>query len=1021
MSWDRFSEGKDQDTKKKEMAVGTQVLSWIDPKRATRTALSAREVASLWHPPLGADEMASMDRVAGGVRVPFLADLTMGEDNEDAGPKVGLADDGRREIYLPESSIRKHALILGRSGVGKSTMIKHIIHHKLQRKAAGKDNGAIVVIDPHADLVRDILTMVPPSIAHKIRLLDFGRSDRVPGINLVDPYLFTDRDRCVDTIIETVKHLWDHWGGRLEDLLKRSLTIVYEYNCHYKTERNEMLTMLDILALLDDGKQVGSGRDARTVMSAFQEEIMSRVTDPALKQWFDAYLGWDRSLRAEATGPVHSRIGAYIANQRASVIMGQRESTINLSNVLSDGLVLLVSTAQGTVGVGPAALMGGTMVSLVESALRDQETLEQKDRAKCLLVCDEFQTVTGANWEGLLAEIRKYGCSLMLATQSLARLDSPERKLKAGILGNVGCIVGYQMSAEDARIISPEMDSERIEERFLVNLDPHHCYVRINSETKCYPAFSMKTLPPPDHVEGYEKSIEAVMDASVAYTVDMVEARARLQKDLQEKLDRMKLGNDEGDTKPHNFGGVDMNKTGTGFQKPPNRPGGDPLDKMDGGKGEPRRGRDASTATLDGEKAGVPGGVGVPEALSGEMLKGDEEHRELVGVVASSGVSRDVEGGAPAVMPAAPVVEPASSPEGGGRRRVIEAEVLAPVIPVSLRNPEERSGDLGEVLSKVVGGWTEKTDRSGSSGLVETSSGGGEQVGQAVDAIGVKEEVRPDDLPSVEGGLSEVAAGSRRVLEEAPLGPLNENERSSVGAAPFVAVSGSPELVTGGELGVVAAAVVAVGDSPAPVVRVGEEPLVEVAASMELDAGMVEAQVSPDGRPLLETGEVVDGAGGKMVLHGLEGPFELGEAPRSVRENPLGGIPRVDVTNSRFTPSVIEGIILYSEDDEALRKAIDRRLGGHITRERRLAREQETGRIREEVEKAVRKEYGETEMEIEQKRESVERERASLDSLIAAEREKIREEERKIARRELGRGYSDETEARDPERLIHFN
>ena len=119
---------------------------------------------------------------------------------------------------------------MGRSGTGKSTLIKHIIDYKLQRKAAGKDEGAIVVIDPHADLVREILHLVPQEIAHKVRLLDFGRMDRVPGINLVDPKLFPDRDRCVDTIINTVKNLWEHWGSRLEDLLKNALLIVYEFN-----------------------------------------------------------------------------------------------------------------------------------------------------------------------------------------------------------------------------------------------------------------------------------------------------------------------------------------------------------------------------------------------------------------------------------------------------------------------------------------------------------------------------------------------------------------------------------------------------------------------------------------------------------------------------------------------------------------------------------------------------------------------------------------------------------------------
>ena len=525
---------------------GSQILDWLEPRKAGKTALSAREVASLWHPPLGTDEMASMERTASAMLVPYLADL--GGGGEDSGPLVGLSQPEENKIRLPESSIRKHAIILGRSGVGKSTVIKHVLAHKLQRKAEGKDNDAIVVIDPHADLVRDTLKMVPPSIADKVRLLDFGRADRVPGINLVDPYLFPDRDRCVDTIINTVKHLWEHWGGRLEDLLKRSLSIVYEYNSHHLTPRHEMMTMLDILKLLDDGVAVGQGRGQTTEMSQYQKHVLSRVSDPGLIQWFQAYLNWGRETRSEAVGPVHSRIGAYAANARASVIMGQRESTIMLSDVLSEGLVLLVATAQGTVGVQEAALMGGTMVSLVESALRDQEKLPSRERRRCLLVCDEFQTVTGADWEGMLAEIRKYGCSLMLATQSLARLDTSERKLKAGILGNVGVIIGYQMSAEDARIISPEMDAERVEERDLVNLDPHNCVVRINSETRCYPAFSVKTLPPPDDVQGSEKSEQAVLDASRAYTVDFQETRAKMNAEARERLGFQPVGEGSSDS-----------------------------------------------------------------------------------------------------------------------------------------------------------------------------------------------------------------------------------------------------------------------------------------------------------------------------------------------------------------------------------------------------------------------------------------------------------------------------------------
>ena len=293
------------------------------------------------------------------------------------------------------------------------------------------------------------------------------------------------------------------------------------------------------------------------------------------------YLDWPKDVRAEAVGPVHSRIGAYASDERASVIMGQRESTILLGDVLSEGLVLLVSTAQGSIGKGPAALMGGTIVSLMESALRAQEILPPADRAKCLLVCDEFQTVTGADWEGLFAEIRKYGCSMMLATQSLARLDTSERKLKAGVLANVGVIIGYQMAAEDARIISAEMDAERVPEKYLINLNPHHCCVRINSDTVCYPAFSMRTLPPPDQSRGSPEAVQAILDASEAYTVDFAEARELLNREVQQQLDSSnKFGvvsssdDDEqeaGKDSPADPTGMYEQASRSGAAKPPNR------------------------------------------------------------------------------------------------------------------------------------------------------------------------------------------------------------------------------------------------------------------------------------------------------------------------------------------------------------------------------------------------------------------------------------------------------------------
>ena len=91
------------------------------------------------------------------------------------------------------------------------------------------------------------------------------------------------------------------------------------------------------------------------------------------------------------------------------------------------------------------------------------------------------------------------------------------------------------------------MDSDRVPEQLLVNLNPYHCCVRINSDTTCYPAFSLKTDPPPDLSHGSAEAVRAVLEASMAYTVDYAQARERMDRDVQQWLDSSgKLGGDSG-------------------------------------------------------------------------------------------------------------------------------------------------------------------------------------------------------------------------------------------------------------------------------------------------------------------------------------------------------------------------------------------------------------------------------------------------------------------------------------------
>ena len=96
--------------------------------------------------------------------------------------------------------------------MGKSTLMHHVAVHKVREKAAGRDGDAIVVVDPHADLVDGVLRQVPESLVDSVRLIDLFDRRGASGINLLDTRIFADRDRTADSVVRVAKGLWDQWG-----------------------------------------------------------------------------------------------------------------------------------------------------------------------------------------------------------------------------------------------------------------------------------------------------------------------------------------------------------------------------------------------------------------------------------------------------------------------------------------------------------------------------------------------------------------------------------------------------------------------------------------------------------------------------------------------------------------------------------------------------------------------------------------------------------------------------------------
>ena len=487
---------------------------------SSRNVLGVREVATLWHPPGEGYDMPLVARSGSRALMPAAKGVKQGALVGESTARKG------REVRFPEDLLKRHHLYVARTRMGKSTLMHNVLVHKMKERAAGRSRDAIVVVDPHADLVNSLLEHVPSELVDKVRLVDLADEERIPGINLLDTRVFSDRDRTADSVVRVARGLWDQWGPRMQSILEHTMKTLHEANESMDPE--EQYTILDGLKLLSN--------------DSFRSDVLQKINDYYILQWWSTtFKGWSRDYKADSLAPVQTRLSYYASSRRARAILGQPHSTIDIRKTIQEGGVLLMSTSQATTGRDVSALVGASLLNLVDSVIREQGSLPPEQRRGVLVVVDEMQSMPGVDYESMLSELGKFGASFILATQSLARLQDLSPSLQDSLLANLGCLAVFQMAASDARQLVWELDRDRVSEEDVTSLPVHHCYVRATVGKERMPTFSMAVRKPE---EGDPDMAARVREAVKEYTVS---ARSVADKDAEASglMDEIKKGLEE--------------------------------------------------------------------------------------------------------------------------------------------------------------------------------------------------------------------------------------------------------------------------------------------------------------------------------------------------------------------------------------------------------------------------------------------------------------------------------------------
>jgi hypothetical protein len=259
--------------------------------------------------------------------------------------------------------------------------------------------------------------------------------------------------------------------------------------------------------------------------TAFRHSLMAQVRDPALTEYWMRFEALQPRLQQDIITPVTTKLDKFANSFVARRIVGQGRSTLNIAEAVQRGQVVLVKTARGVVGHDTAALIGATLLGLLQMTLGEQANLGAGSRRRVRVLVDEFQVLEGVDFGAMLAELRKFGASFALATQALAHLDALDKTLRPSVMANVDQLFCYAVSAEDARVLERELDGV-VEATDLINLDDFTCYARLTVHGRRAPVFSLSLDPPAPLDEAQRAQAEALRQRSqrrIGYEAGAVE------------------------------------------------------------------------------------------------------------------------------------------------------------------------------------------------------------------------------------------------------------------------------------------------------------------------------------------------------------------------------------------------------------------------------------------------------------------------------------------------------------------
>ncbi len=372
----------------------------------------------------------------------------------------------------------------------------------------------IWIIDPHGDLVEDIMTHIPKNRIDDVIIFDPTDEAFPFCFNPLDVWDNESKQVLAKWFIDIFKKFfWANWNPKLEHVLRMIFLALLD---------KENSTLFDIIRALTD--------------KDFRYEMIDAIEDDVVRNfWTNEFAGWSQQFNTEAIMPILNKVWQLLSIDILKNIFSSHENKLDFREMMDNKKILLVKLPKWKLQEEIMWFLWAMFVTKIFQAAMWRQWSTKAERIPFFLYVDEFQNFATETFNEILSEARKYWLSLSVAHQFIKQIPD---NISDALFWNVWTLVSFRISSEDAMIMQNHFDPF-LWAYDLANLNQREFYCKLLVDGQVKDPFSLRSVFVPDTDISKDFIDKLYKSSRNKYNRSLTEAKKEVmkeQKDVVEKL-----------------------------------------------------------------------------------------------------------------------------------------------------------------------------------------------------------------------------------------------------------------------------------------------------------------------------------------------------------------------------------------------------------------------------------------------------------------------------------------------------